>query len=100
MAKLIDFQNIVDCTRRLGNTSWIIDAALNNPKVIIIVRNAQARQNLVNSISIKYKSKNIFWKFKHNFFHITLPVIVTIDEATAARLKVNNSPVIFDNSCF
>jgi len=87
---------IVYSTRRTGNTTWILKAAIRNPECIIVSKNMMQVQYLADeyhrllSKSIWYKK--LYWKW----FGRKHPRFMTIN----SRFEGMNLPVIFDNETF
>lgn len=91
-------QEIVLNTRRTGNTTWILNAAINEPNCIIIAKNEQhandLRKRYYDLLMKQPWYKKIYW----NFFGKAHPRFMSINNRSGfAGYKI---PVIFDNGTF
>lgn len=91
---------IADRSCRCGTTTWIIEAAINNPKVVIVCATFNQRLQLEDMIKRRIRKmgriKRWFWNKKHNN---CVPIVASAeafvrDEAGFKR------PVILDNSVY
>lgn len=88
MKKIKPIINVVEEHRQCGNTTWLANAAIDNPKCIIVCYNT----NIANEIKNKYfsllKERGISRRRKHPIF-----VSKNVD-----LNKYGNLPIILDNS--
>lgn len=101
---------IAHITKRRGNSTWILNACLNDPSVIVICSDLKQ----VNTMRIKYNElkaakdlvedkkticnwvKNLFKKKKYKMYQEeTKPLFLT--PASVNNIRGSNRPVIFDN---
>jgi len=86
-------EEIIRTTRATGNTTWILQSAIERPNCIIVSRNMQQAKHLEQTYkSLLSKSawyKKLWWKW----FGRKNPKFVSLD----FRFEGYSLPVIFDN---
>jgi hypothetical protein len=87
-------KKIIELSRQTGNTTWILESAIERPNCIIVSRNAEQAKNLEKTyFKLIFNSpwyKKLIWKF----FGRKHPKFVSLDFS----IRGYNVPVIFDNS--
>lgn len=87
-------EQIIRGTRGSGNTTWILMAAIENPRCVIVSKTMQQSKSLRRMYNILLDAqpwhKKLLWKF----FGKTYPRFVSINY----DFSENNLPVIFDNA--
>ena len=87
---------IVYKTRRTGNTTWILKAAIKQPNCVIVVKNMQQVKHLQkNYYQLLSKStwyQKLYWKW----FGRKHPKFMTINSSFEGL----GLPIIFDNGTF
>lgn len=89
-------REIVEISRRSGNTTWILKSAIENPNCIIVAYNKSYAKDLEREYNRLLKKsiwyKRIIWYFQKR----RKPLFVSDN----FDFRGYNLPVIFDNSCF
>lgn len=88
-------QDIVNSTRRLGNSTWILRAAIDQPNIIIVAKNEQHANELKKTYYWLCDQEPWYVKLKWRFFGRPEPRFMSVNSRTGfAGYKI---PVIFDN---
>jgi hypothetical protein len=91
-------QEIVQSTRRTGNTTWILTAAITQPNCIIVARNDQHANELKKAYNELILKQPWYRKLKWAILGRIEPKFMTLNNKSAlAGYKI---PVIFDNGIF
>lgn len=90
-------EQIARSNRTKGDITWILKSAIDNPNVMIVVRNQEVAKDLKIAFELLV-SKSIWYKKLYwNFFGRANPVIVSMYCKNVIR-RTNLPIVLFDNS--
>lgn len=87
--------------RRSGNTSWILKAALNNPKCIIVVCSHKESTRLQNLYKELYNKVPWYQKVIRIFKKREIPIFVSVQILKQDKYFLygyKNRSLVFDNS--
>jgi len=93
-----NIKEIVNDHRGTGNTTYILKAAIHNPKVIIICRNSETSNYLKDEYKDMLKNSNWLLKLKWKIFGRSEPFFVSAQSSQVRRLSMFRRPIVFDNS--
>lgn len=89
-----------DRTQRWGTTTWIVEAALNNPNVIILCVTPNQVEAIKHMINYRFRKmsliKRFFWNIRNKK---CMPTILTVESFMHDGFGLHK-PVILDNSVY
>jgi hypothetical protein len=86
-------EEIIITTRRSGNTTWIVESAVENPNCIIVSRNMQQAKRLEKKYKDLIKKKSWYKKTIWKLFGRKKPKFVSLNY----DFSIDDVPVIFDS---
>lgn len=86
-------EEIIRRTRATGNTTWILQSAVDNPNCIIISKNMQQAKQLEKAFYSLLQKKPWYKKIIWKFFGRVNPKFVSLD----FRFEGSRFPIVFDN---
>ena len=86
-------EEIIRRTRATGNTTWILQSAVDNPNCIIISKNMQQAKQLEKAYFLLVEKSPWYKKLIWKFFGRVNPKFVSLD----FRFEGSRLPIVFDN---
>ena len=86
-------EEIIRTTRRTGNTTWILQSAIENPNCIIVARDIGHAKDLEQAYKMLLSKSAWYKKLCWKWFGRKSPKFVSLD----FRFDGYRLPVIFDN---
>lgn len=89
-------QTIALNARRTGSTTWIMEAAMRNPNIVVVFRDRSVSDAAIHDWNRMLFNLPWHKKLYRKVFKVGSPKFTTLFDCIPCR----GLPVVFDNSCF